>query len=109
MSTPSEHAFTRAAADADHDRDRRGEPERTRTRNDENRNRGHQRMRQCRRRTDQSPHDERQCRRDDDAGDEPAGDLVSELLNRRPRPACFVDHLHDVREQRFGADFFRAQ
>ena len=88
-----EHAGARTAAGPDHDRHRRRQPERARAGDDQHRDRVDQREPQRRRRPEHGPHDEREHRRGDDAGHEPARDACrpapgSARACAAPRPPC---------------------
>ena len=99
----------RAAADADHDRHRRGEAERAGTRNDQHRHRGNEAEGKSRLRSEHRPCRKRQQRRGDHRRHEPAGHLIREALDRRPRALRARHHVDDARQHGVAADFFRAQ
>ena len=42
------------------------------------------------------------------AGTKVRGDAIRQPLNRRPRPLRLADHLYNLRQQRVGANAFRA-
>ena len=93
-----------AAAGADHDRHGSGESESAGAGDDEHRDRIHQRMRQAGLRTDQKPRGKSDGRDGHDRGHEPGGDAIGEALNGSAAALRLADHLHDSRQQGFGAD-----
>ena len=103
-----QHAGLRAAPDTDHDRHRRGEAERAGAGDDEDADGSDKAERQARLRPEPGPCAERQQRHDDDGRHEPAGHLVGEPLDRRPRTLRIRHHLHDLRKQRVAPDLVGA-
>ena len=79
-----QHAFLRSTSDTNHDGNRRGEPQRTGARDDEHGHRDHQRVGERGCGPHQRPDGEGDQRHRDHAGNEPAGHLIGEFLNRRP-------------------------
>ena len=93
---------------ADHDGHRRGQSQRAGAGDDEYRHRIDDGVRQSRFRPPDAP-----CRQRDERGqyhrrNEISGDDIGQVLDRCARTLRFAHHVHDLREQCVGADFFGA-
>jgi hypothetical protein len=100
-----QHAELRASSRCNHDRDRRRKSERARAGDDEHCDRVDERMGKSRLRSQGHPEHERDRRNRHHGRNKPLRDSVRELLQRRAAPLRLGDQLHDVGEQRIGADF----
>ncbi len=103
-----QHAGLGAASDADHDRHRRGKPERAGAGDDQDADGCDQAERHPGFRSEPGPDAERNDSRNDHGGNEPAGDLIGQPLDRRARALRVRDHLHDLRQQRVAPDLVGA-
>ena len=101
-------ASLRATPDADHDRHRRGKAERTGTGNDEHADGSDQAERHARLGSKPGPGAECDQRHDDNDRHEPAGNLIGQPLDRRPRALRIRHHLDDLRKQCVAADLVGA-
>ncbi len=99
-----QHAGRRAPADADHDRHGRGEAEGAGAGDDQHRDRCDKGKGELRRRAEDRPGGEGADRDRQHDRHEPAGDLIGEALDRRPRPLGGGDELDDLRQHRVAAD-----
>ena len=99
-----EDAARRAAARAHDDRGRRREPERARAGDDEHRDERRQRVAERRVRPERQPGQRARERDDEHDRHEHRRDAVDEPLDGGLRALRLLDHAHDLREERVGAD-----
>ncbi len=99
-----QNARVRAAAGSHHDGHRRREPKGARTGDDEHGDGVDKRVCGTRVGSGHKPDDEGCGCNGDDAWNEPAGDGIRDMLNRRARPLRIRDHPDDLRKERRRAD-----
>ena len=99
-----QHSRRGATTGADHDRHRRCEAERARACDDQDRDGADQRMSEARLGSRERPRDEGEHGDSDHCRNEPLGNAIRELLDRRPAALRVTDHPDDLGQQRVGAD-----
>ena len=99
-----QHAQCRAATGADHDGHRRGQSQRARAGDDQHRHRVDDGMGEARLRSPDAPYCQCGECRQHHRRHEISGNHVGQALDRRARTLCLAHHVHDLSEQRIGAD-----
>ena len=95
-----------AAAGADHDGHGRGQSQSARAGDDQDGDRVDDGVREARLRTEQEPYSKGNRSHGYNCWDEPGGDAIGEFLDGSAAALGLADHLHDSRQQSFGADAF---